>query len=108
MSIRHVVMWKLRGPSLAERDEQRIQLAEHLRALPAVIPHIQSFEVGVGDDLNDDYYDVVLISDFADRAALKEYVSAPEHQKVIAYVQEFVAERSAVDYTITGAGDQQS
>ena len=99
MSIRHVVMWKLRGPSVAEREQQRTELAERLRALPEVIPQILSFEVGVGD-LHDDFYDIVLISDFADKAALAAYVSAPEHQSVIAYVQEFVAERSAVDYTV--------
>jgi len=44
--------------------------------------------------------DIVLYSEFPDRAALEAYQVHPEHKAVAAFVVEAVAERRVVDYEV--------
>jgi hypothetical protein len=99
MTIRHVVSWKLATSDESERAEQRAAVKAGLESLPATIPEILALEVGV-DALSADNFDVVLISDFADEAALQRYVEHPDHQRVAAYIRSVVGARSAVDFRV--------
>lgn len=99
MTIRHVVMWKLASIDEAERAEQAARIASGLESLPAVIPEIQRLEVGV-DVLGGGNFDVVLISDFADAAALQRYADAPAHVEVAGYIRSVVDGRAGVDFTV--------
>lgn len=100
MTFRHVVMWTMRGPSESERAQQRDELVRRLRALPALIPQIRSFEVGAGD-IRPLFFDVVLVSEFDDEQGLQAYVTSPAHVEVIDYVREFTSDRAAVDYVVS-------
>jgi hypothetical protein len=89
-------MWKLASTEEAERAEQADRIKTGLESLPAVIPEILRFEVSVDSAPGDDF-DIVLVSDFDDRAALQRYVVHPEHEKVASYIRSVIAARAAVD-----------
>lgn len=99
MTVRHVVSWKLATSDASERAEQAAAVKAGLESLPASIPEILQLEVGV-DALGGDNFDVVLISDFADEAALQRYVEHPDHQRVASYIRSVVGGRSAVDFLV--------
>ena len=99
MTIRHVVAWKIASTDETERAEQAATVKSRLESLPAVIPEIQTFEVGL-NVLEGDNFDVVLISDFADEAALQRYIEHPVHQEVAAYIRSVVGGRAAIDVEV--------
>ena len=63
--LRHIVMWKFRPGTEAERD----LFLTGLQGLYGAIPELKSCQVLRGMEGSD--YDAVLISEFADRAALE-------------------------------------
>jgi Stress responsive A/B Barrel Domain len=77
----HIVCWKYKAETSAE---QRAEHIARLRALPAIIPDILSFEVG-SDVLHlDRSYDTGLVAVYPDRGALDRYTDHPQHQAVAA------------------------
>lgn len=94
--IRHIVAWKLASDDAATRGEQSAQITDGLLALRGVVPEI--IEITVGPDvLGGGNWDLALVADFDDAAALAAYAAHPEHQKVVAYVRSVVSDRVAVD-----------
>jgi hypothetical protein len=98
--IRHVVSWKLAAEDSATKLEHATQIAERLTALVSVIPEIQELRVGTNAVGIEGNWDVVLIADYADEAALNAYVVHPAHQEVVSYVRSVVSARSAVDFEL--------
>ena len=98
--IRHVVAWTMNGADAESRRAQAEEAAEQLRTLPALVPSIRSFEVGVNELYPEGNADLVLVSAFDDAEGLEAYVVHPEHQKVAAFVRDRVAGRAAVDFTV--------
>ena len=96
MTLRHVVMWKLASTEEVERIDQVARIKAGLESLPAVVPEIQRFEVAI-NSLPVNEFDIVLVSDFADEAALQRYVVHPEHEKVASYIRSVVSGRASVD-----------
>ena len=76
--LRHIVMWKFRLGTEAERD----LFLTGLQGLYGAIPELKSCQVLRGMEGSD--YDAVLISEFADRAALETYKNDPRHKAVSA------------------------
>ena len=81
--LRHIVMWKFRPGTEAERD------------LFGAIPELKSCQVLRGMEGSD--YDAVLISEFADQAALEAYKNDPRHKAVSALCKSIRTDRAAVD-----------
>ncbi len=100
MTIRHIVTWKLASEDESERAEQADRIRAGLESLPAIIPEIESLEVGINALQPGENFDVVLISEFADAEALQRYVAAPAHQEVAGYIRSVVSGRSAVDFEV--------
>ncbi|UUT34803.1 Dabb family protein [Microbacterium elymi] len=98
MTLRHVVAWKLAATDAAARAAQAAEIADRLTALVGVVPTIGSLSAGA--NVVDGNWDVALVADFADAAALKAYAVHPEHQKVVAYVRNVIADRVAVDFEL--------
>lgn len=100
MAIRHVVMWKLRGPSADERKAQAEQVRAALQALVGKIPGMSSLEVGIGARLGEDEQecDVVLSTCHDSWQALADYQKHPEHQLVAKLIGELRSERRVVDF----------
>ncbi|QAY60398.1 Dabb family protein [Microbacterium protaetiae] len=98
MTLRHVVAWKMAAPDAATRAAQAQEIATRLNALVGVVPTIGALTAGA--NMVKGNWDVALVADFADKAALDAYAVHPEHQKVVAYVRSVVADRVAVDFEL--------
>lgn len=99
MTIRHIVAWKLAAEDADTKREHAEGIKTRLLALEGVIPEI--LEIAVGPDVySDTNWDVAIVADFADVAALDAYIVHPEHQKVVTYVRSVVSDRVAVDFEI--------
>ena len=99
--IRHVVMWRLKDEALGMAKPQlAAELKARLEGLIGKVPNILTFEVGLNEVPADMASDVCLVTTFEDLAGLKAYAEHPEHQKVVAFVKEVVAERRASDYEV--------
>lgn len=89
--LRHIVMWKFRPGTEAERE---LFLAG-LQGLYGEIPELKRCEVLRG--MKDSGYDAVLISEFENGAALERYKEDPRHKAVSALCKSIRTDRAAVD-----------
>ncbi len=92
--LRHIVMWKFRPGTEAERD----LFLTGLRGLYGAIPELKRCEVLRGTENSD--YDAVLISEFEDQAALERYKNDPRHKAISALCKSIRTGRAAVDAEI--------
>lgn len=95
--IRHVVMWTLRDPADALRFKS---LLDSCRGL---VPGMIEYEVATRADGLDANCDVVLVSTFADAAALADYQHHPAHRAVSATLGPLRETRSVLDYRLPDA-----
>ena len=72
--LRHIVMWKFRPGTEAERD----LFLTGLQGLYGQIPELKRCQVLRG--MEGSNYDAALIADVADREALERYLADPRHQ----------------------------
>jgi len=96
--IRHIVMWRLRGDTPQERVAARAKVKSAFEGLRGLIDGLTHVEIGV--DVSDVDYacDVVLVSEFVDRAALEAYATHPEHLRVRQELADLRIARFQVDY----------
>lgn len=99
MTIRHVVAWQLATDDDALKKQQATRIATSLVALGDIIPEILTISAGA-EALFEANWDVALVADFADQAALETYQSHPAHQEVGAYIRSVVSARVAVDFEV--------
>jgi hypothetical protein len=100
--VKHIVMWKLKDSfkSAVKADLCR-EVKERLETLPLLVPGLLQFEVGCPfNPPSDASVDVVLVTVLTDRAALAQYDTHPEHEKVKAFMSERVLERRVADFEI--------
>lgn len=100
MTLRHVVMWKMAAPDAADRAAHAAEVVRRLAALDGVVPQIEAITVGANSEYDDVNWDVTLVADFADLAALEAYQVHPAHEEAAAYIRSVVGARAAVDYTV--------
>lgn len=99
--IKHIVMWRLKESALGNSKAQNAAcIKKMLEALAGQIPSLQKIEVGIDFSATDASCDVLLYSEFADRAALDAYQAHPTHQAVIPFIKEAANERRLVDYEV--------
>ena len=96
--VRHIVMWRLRGDTPQERLAARAKVKCAFEGLRGRIDGLTHVEIGV--DVSDVDYacDVVLVSEFTDRAALEAYATHPEHLRVRQELADLRTARFQVDY----------
>ena len=91
----HIVCWKYKVETTAEERDEHVA---RLRALPAVIPDIVSFNVG-SDILHlERSFDTGLVAVYPDRAALDLYTDHPAHQEVAAMGKRIAERVVSVDF----------
>lgn len=105
--IRHIVFWKFRAEAegrsaAANRDEVRTLL----EGLPARIPGILEWEVGVCAGGGEEEVELCLCSLFENPAALAAYTVHPDHRRVVDLLRRVRAEKRVADYE-TGASSGQ-
>jgi hypothetical protein len=99
MTIRHLVAWTLTSDDPAERAEQSDRIRRELVALRDVVPGIIDITVG-SDVVGGTNWDLAIVADFVDLAALEGYIVHPAHQEVVTYVRSVVSDRVAVDFEL--------
>ncbi|MBA8815313.1 hypothetical protein FHX48_000365 [Microbacterium halimionae] len=99
MTIRHIVAWKLAASDEATRSEHSESVISALTALKGLVPEIQHITVGAG--VVEGNWDLALIVDVADLAALDAYQNHPAHQAVLPLVRSVVSDRVAVDIDLS-------
>ena len=91
----HIVCWKYKP----ETDPQtRRDHIEQLRALTAIIPEIESFEVGADILHLERSFDTGLVAVYPDREALDVYTDHPAHQEVVALGKQISDKVVSVDF----------
>lgn len=96
--IRHIVMWQLHDPADAPKFK------ELLDSCKSVVPGILEWEVGIRSPRLEASMDVVLVSAFADKAALDAYQNHPHHKAVGAQLGGMRSHRMVLDYPTLAPG----
>jgi hypothetical protein len=94
--LKHVVIWKVKDP--VRKAEQAALVKAQLESLAGRIPGLLRIEVGVDIGYDADAHDVVLYSEFTDRAALDAYQPHPLHLEVKKVIGPLLTARHAVDW----------
>lgn len=92
--IRHIVIWSLTDPADAPRFKALLDSCRD------VVPGIVEFDVGIRTEGLEANTDVVLVSTFADRAALDAYQVQPHHEGVKAELAKMRSGRHVIDYYV--------
>ncbi len=100
MTVRHIVTWKLSGETVADRDAQASEIIAALQPLVGRIPGLRSLEVRRNTLNHDDNWDLTLVSEHDDAAALAGYAVHPEHVAAGAVVKQHAVSRACVDFEI--------
>ena len=99
--VKHIVMWNLRGDTLAEKEQSLEKLRRSFASLRGQIPGLIQLEIGVDSSRIDYACDVVLYSEFESQAALDAYGSHPAHLRVKIELAEIRTARHQVDYCVS-------
>ena len=96
--LRHIVMFRLKD--MPEKADNLKKLKNAIEQLQESIPEAKSIEVGVNVNTSSAAFDLVLVSDFDDAAALDKYRVHPEHQNVLELIARVNQEIAVVDYDL--------
>jgi hypothetical protein len=97
--VKHIVFWRLKDSANGmTKAENARAIKEKLEALQGKIPGLLRIEVGIDFLHSPESSDVVLYSEFVDRAALDVYAAHPEHKAVMPFIGAAREERRVVDY----------
>ncbi|WP_195210327.1 Dabb family protein [Actinomarinicola tropica] len=96
--IRHCVLLRIAegtDPEVVER------IVEALRTLPARIPSIRTYEVGVDLGWRDGNAEIGIVAGFDDQEGWRAYVDHPDHVAVIEqHIAPVVTSRQAVQFQV--------
>lgn len=81
---------------------ERAEAEGKLEGCRNIVPGILQLDVGIATPGLEATCDVVLVSDFADQAALDAYQVHPVHQEVKKFVVNVVEGRQCLDYLVDG------
>lgn len=103
MTIKHIVMWQLHEQAAgADRATNMQRLKDKLLACADLVPGTLRFEVATAAEARakglEATYDVVLYSEFEDKAALDAYQNHPEHVAIKDFVGAVRSARQCMDY----------
>jgi hypothetical protein len=99
--IKHIVMWKLKEQAgQATRQENALRMKVLLEMCAGLTEGLIKLEVGIDIGADSGPWDVVLYSEFADRAALEAYQQHPVHLAAKPFIGKVREQRTAVDYEV--------
>jgi len=100
-TIKHIVMWKVRGDTREERRNAALFLKDRFESLKGRIPGMQRIEVGLDTSGVDYACDVVLYTEFDTQESLDAYATHPEHMRVKGELGDLRTARYQVDYPLS-------
>ncbi len=99
--LRYIVMWKLKkNAEGASRAENIVKLKTKLETCRSIVKGQGHFEVGTATPGHECTYDVVLVSDFNDKAALQDYLDHPKHLALKEFIGTIREDRQCMDYEV--------
>jgi len=99
--IKHIVMWKLKDLAEgADKATNVIKLKTLLETCRNIVPGLVKLEVGLANGTLEATYDVVLYSEFTDKAALDAYQEHPTHQAIKPFIGAVRLERQCMDFEV--------
>lgn len=99
--IKHIVMFRLKDSAEGRGKRENLGILKTvLESLPAKIPGIKCFEVGMNEGESKSASDIVLYSEFDTMQDLEGYRRHPEHLKVVEMIEKICSERRVVDYKV--------
>ncbi|TAM02529.1 MAG: Dabb family protein [Paraburkholderia sp.] len=99
--IRHIVMWKLKESAEgATREENLVKFKALLEGCRNLVPGTLHLEVGLAQPGLASTFDIALVSDFTDKAALDAYQDHPDHVVVKKFAGAVSEGRQCVDYVL--------
>ncbi|RQH07589.1 Dabb family protein [Paraburkholderia dinghuensis] len=99
--IRHIVMWKLKESAEgASREANLVKFKALLESCRDLVPGTLRLEVGLAAPGLPSTYDIALVSDFADKAALDAYQDHPDHLVVKQFARAVTESRQCVDHLL--------
>lgn len=99
--IKHIVMWKLKDfAEGADKAANAKKMKEKLDACAKLVPGTLKFEVVLAQPGLEATYDVILYSEFADKAALDAYADHPDHVAVKPFIGAVREARQCMDYEV--------
>lgn len=99
--IKHIVMWKLKDQAeQASKQENALRMKALLEMCAGLTEGLIRLEVGIDIGADSGPWDVVLYSEFADRAALEAYQRHPVHMAAKPFIGTVREQRAAVDYEV--------
>jgi hypothetical protein len=96
--LKHIVMWRIEASTEASREQNAARIREMLEGLRGRIDGLLEIEAGINIIPGEDACDLVLVSAFRDRAALRAYLTHPEHLRIGEFVKAVRTARHVVDY----------
>jgi hypothetical protein len=103
MTIKHIVMWTVRGDDAAARAHNLARLKAEFESLRGRIPGLLHLEVGIDESRADYACDAVLVTEFSTRQALADYAEHPEHLRVRRALGDMRSARHQVDYEVSSS-----
>lgn len=99
--IKHIVMWKLKDEAEgADKPSNAREMKRRLDECANIVPGQLRFEVVLAQPGLEATYDVVLYSEFADKAALDAYINHPTHKAVVPFIGAVREGRQCMDYEV--------
>ena len=103
--VKHVVLWKLKPEASATPEilEQNIsRQMERFRQMQADVPEILNLEVFRNFKQGPDFYEFMVVMDFASREALEAFQHSPSHTdpEARAFGQSIRERKAVIDYEI--------
>jgi len=99
--IKHIVMWKLKEHAEgADRATNAARMKTMLDACAGLVPGILTLEAVLAQPGLEATYDVLLYSEFADRAALDAYQQHPDHVALKPFFGAVREARQCMDYEV--------
>jgi len=97
--IKHIVFWSIAEGAEGRTVAQNAQIIkEGLERLVGIVDGLRKAEVHL--NLNDDKFNVCLVSEFDSKEQLEAYQTHPEHMKVREFVKKVRTDRAVVDYEV--------
>jgi heme-degrading monooxygenase HmoA len=99
--IKHIVIWKLKDEAEgADRLTNAREMKRRLDECATIVPGILKFEVTLAQPGLEATYDVVLYSEFEDKAALEAYATHPTHKALVPFIGAVREARQCMDYEV--------
>lgn len=100
MTVRHIVTWKMNGETAEERATQANEVVAALRPLQQLVPDITALEAHVNEYNAENNWDVTLMTEHTDKAALDAYIVNPDHVAAAKVIAARAAARAGVDFEV--------